>query len=102
MSASPLRHQPTIGSCQFGGHAIWWDVNAASEAEALELLPSYIAQRTTVVAVATVAIPYACPTRLTPFIACPRMPNHREWARARVVTEVIPSLVTPPVAKATR
>jgi hypothetical protein len=41
--ASPLRHQPTIGSCQFGGHAIWWDVNAASEAEALELLPSYIA-----------------------------------------------------------
>ncbi|MEO8691117.1 MAG: hypothetical protein ABI611_23255 [Solirubrobacteraceae bacterium] len=55
--ASPLRHQPTIGSCLFGGHAIWWDVNAASEAEALELLPSYIAQRTTVVAIATVKIP---------------------------------------------
>jgi hypothetical protein len=46
-----------MGSCRFGGHAIWWDVNAASEAEALELLPSYIAQRTTVVAIATVEIP---------------------------------------------
>jgi hypothetical protein len=30
-----LRHQPTIGSCRFGGHAIWLDINAASEAEAL-------------------------------------------------------------------
>jgi hypothetical protein len=55
--ASPLRHQPTIGSCLFGGHTIWWDVNAPSEAEALELLPSYIAQRTTMVAIATVNIP---------------------------------------------
>ena len=42
---------------RFGGHAIWWDVNAASEAEALQLLPSYIAQRTTVVAIADVEIP---------------------------------------------
>jgi hypothetical protein len=46
-----------MGSYLFGGHAIWWDVNAASEAEALELLPSYIAQRTTVLAIATVEIP---------------------------------------------
>jgi hypothetical protein len=44
---------------RFGGHAIWWDVNAASEAEAeaLDLLPAYIAQRTAVVAIATVKIP---------------------------------------------
>jgi hypothetical protein len=54
---SPLRHQPTIGSCRSGGHAIWWDVDAASEAEALDLLPTYVAQRTTVTAIATVAIP---------------------------------------------
>jgi hypothetical protein len=46
-----------MSSCRFGGHAIWWDVNAASEADALELLPSYIAQRTTVVAIAIVDIP---------------------------------------------
>ena len=55
--ASPLRGQPTIASCLSGGHAIWWDVNAASEAEALDLLPSYVAQRTTVVSIATVKIP---------------------------------------------
>jgi hypothetical protein len=55
--ASPLRHRPTIASCRYGGHAIWWDVNAPSEAKALQLLPSYIAQRTTVVAIATVEIP---------------------------------------------
>jgi hypothetical protein len=55
--ASPLRHRPAIGSCRYGGHAIWWDVDAASEAEALDLLPLYTAQRTTVTAIATVAIP---------------------------------------------
>lgn len=54
---SPLRHQPTIGSCRYGGRAIWWDVEASSETEALDLLLTYVAQRTTVVAVATVAIP---------------------------------------------
>jgi len=54
---SPLRHRLTIGSCRFGGHAIWWDVNAVSETQALQLLPAYVAQRTTVVAIATVEIP---------------------------------------------
>ena len=52
-----LRHQPTICSCWFGGHAIWWEVTAASEGDALELLPSYIAQRTMVMPIATVNIP---------------------------------------------
>jgi hypothetical protein len=51
------RQPATAPADLFGGHAIWWDVNAASEAEALELLPSYIAQRTTVVTIATVEIP---------------------------------------------
>jgi hypothetical protein len=41
--ASPLRHQPTIGSCLFGGHAIWWDVNAASEAKALVRMDAEVA-----------------------------------------------------------
>jgi hypothetical protein len=54
---SPLRRRPTIGSCLFGGHEIWWIVSAASEAAALQLLPHYIAQRTTVVAIACVEIP---------------------------------------------
>ena len=37
--ASPLRHGATIGSCRSGGHELWWTVEAASEVEALALLP---------------------------------------------------------------
>ncbi len=55
--ASPLRHQATLGSCPSGGHAIWWTVEAASEAEALRLLPFYVAQRTTAASVGEVRIP---------------------------------------------
>ena len=36
---SPLRHETTLASCRSGGHAIWWTVDAASEADALALLP---------------------------------------------------------------
>jgi hypothetical protein len=54
---SPLRHGTALSSCPSGGHAIWWDVEAASEAAALELLPFYVAQRTTVAAVAPLRIP---------------------------------------------
>ena len=34
-----LRHQATLASCAFGGHAIWWSVEAAGPEEALALLP---------------------------------------------------------------
>ena len=54
---SPLRHGTALSSCPSGGHGIWWDVEAASEAAALELLPFYVAQRTTVAAVAPLRIP---------------------------------------------
>jgi hypothetical protein len=54
---SPLRHQATLASCRSGGHAIWWTVDAASEEDALRLLPSYIAERTTVARVSEVGIP---------------------------------------------
>jgi hypothetical protein len=54
---SPLRHQPTLASCRSGGHAIWWTVDAATADEALRLLPSYVAQRTTVSPVSEVEIP---------------------------------------------
>jgi len=54
---SPLRRRPTVGSCSFGGHEIWWFVSAASEGEALQLLPYYLAQRTTVIAIADMEIP---------------------------------------------
>jgi hypothetical protein len=54
---SPLRRRPTVASCRSGGHAIWWTVEAASEAEALALLPFYVAERTTAASVSTVDIP---------------------------------------------
>jgi hypothetical protein len=54
---SPLRHRATIASCRSGGHAIWWTVEAASEEDALALLPTYVAERTTVARVSEVEIP---------------------------------------------
>ena len=54
---TPLRGQPTLASCAYGGHSIWWTVDAASEADALALLPFYVAQRTTAAEVAEIEIP---------------------------------------------
>ena len=54
---SPLRHRATVASCRSGGHAIWWTVEAASEEEALRLLPAYVAKRTTASRVSEVEIP---------------------------------------------
>jgi hypothetical protein len=54
---SPLRHRATLASCSFGGHSIWWSVEAASEADALGLLPFYVAERATVTRVGDVDIP---------------------------------------------
>jgi hypothetical protein len=52
-----LRRQATLASCRSGGHAIWWTVEAVSEAEALELLPFYVAESTTATRVNEVRIP---------------------------------------------
>jgi len=54
---SPLRHSATLASCAFGGHAIWWSVQAASESAALALLPAYVAARATAIRVGEVQIP---------------------------------------------
>jgi hypothetical protein len=54
---SPLRRRPTVASCRSGGHAIWWTVEAASAADALDLLPAYVADRTTATSVSDVQIP---------------------------------------------
>jgi hypothetical protein len=55
--SSPLRRKATLASCQSGGHAIWWTVEAASAADALALLPPYVAERTTAAIVSAVEIP---------------------------------------------
>jgi hypothetical protein len=54
---SSLRHRPALASCASGDHAIWWTVEAASTADALALLPFFVAQRSTAVAVDEVQIP---------------------------------------------
>jgi hypothetical protein len=54
---SPLRHRATLASCAFGGHAIWWEVEASTESAALSLLPFYVAQRATATRVSEVDIP---------------------------------------------
>jgi hypothetical protein len=54
---SPLRHQATLASCRSGGHEIWWAVDADSEALALQQLPLYVAERTTIARVSEVQIP---------------------------------------------
>jgi hypothetical protein len=54
---SPLRHRPTLASCRSGGHAIWWTVEAANQQDALALLPSFVADRTTATSVSEVQIP---------------------------------------------
>ena len=54
---SPVRHRPALTSCVSGGHAIWWSVEAASEEDALALLPFFVAQRSTAIRVTDVEIP---------------------------------------------
>lgn len=54
---SPLRRQATVASCRSGGHSIWWTVETETEADALRLLPYFVAVRTTVTRVDDVQIP---------------------------------------------
>ena len=54
---SPLRHGRVPSSCLAGGHGLWWHVAAPDAAGALALLPRFVAQRTTAIAVRDVDIP---------------------------------------------
>ena len=56
-SESPLRHLPATASCHYGGHRIWWELDAESAGEAIERLPAYVAERTTVIRVRPTEIP---------------------------------------------
>jgi hypothetical protein len=55
--ASPLRGHGATSSCLSGGHELWWHVEAAGAAEALALLPHYVAQRCTAIPIREVHIP---------------------------------------------
>ncbi len=54
---SPLRQQPVLASCEWGGHSLWWTVDAADESAALAQLPGYVARRTVAVEVRVVVVP---------------------------------------------
>jgi hypothetical protein len=54
---SPLRGTPAPSTCLAGGHRIWWTVKANDAAEALAMLPTYLAERTEAISVRPVAIP---------------------------------------------
>ena len=54
---SPLRGRPASASCYYGGHRIWWEVDATTAEEALSRLPGYVAQRTSATPVRPVEIP---------------------------------------------
>jgi hypothetical protein len=54
---SPLRHRQTMGSCDFGTHRIWWDVEAVTAADALAKLPRYVAERTIAIRVRDMRMP---------------------------------------------
>ena len=56
-SGSPLRRRDTLATCRFGGHEIWWLVEARCAPEALALLPWFLARRATVTRVGPVQIP---------------------------------------------
>jgi hypothetical protein len=55
--ASLLRRRGTVCSCRTGDHAIWWVVDAPDAKAALELLPFFVATRTSAVQVGDVTIP---------------------------------------------
>jgi hypothetical protein len=54
---TPLRHCVTVGSCHFGTHRIWWDVQAETAGDALAQLPHYVARRTTAILVRDLETP---------------------------------------------
>lgn len=54
---SPLRHAVAVGSCHFGTHRIWWEVDAVTVDEALAQLPHYVARRTTAIRVGDIETP---------------------------------------------
>jgi hypothetical protein len=55
--SSRLRRQAAAVSCDHGGHDIWWCVEADTAAQALELVPHYVASRAHVTQIERTVIP---------------------------------------------
>ena len=56
-TASPLRGDHAMAGCAYGEHQVFWRVEAPGPAEALEMLPDFVAQRTVATPVRDVLIP---------------------------------------------
>ncbi|MGD9530734.1 hypothetical protein [Pseudonocardia sp.] len=54
---SPLRHESVPASCLYGGHTLWWTVEADDAEAALGLLPPWVAARTEVTPVRLTDLP---------------------------------------------
>jgi hypothetical protein len=54
---SPLGDVAAVASCSFGGHEIWWQVEAGTKDEALDFLPEYVAERSTATRIKAVLVP---------------------------------------------
>ncbi|MDN5930631.1 MAG: hypothetical protein L0I24_06160 [Pseudonocardia sp.] len=54
---SPLRHGTALASCLTGTHTVCWTVDAAGPAEALAMLPPFVAARSRVLELREVTIP---------------------------------------------
>ena len=54
---SPLRGSPALSTCLEGGHELWWTISAQDSFAAYELLPRYVADRSSLVRVREVRIP---------------------------------------------
>lgn len=54
---SSLRGSSAKSSCRWGGHEIWWDLEAVDEQDALGCLPHYLAERASATRVGMVDIP---------------------------------------------
>lgn len=54
---SPLRRTAALGTCEAGGHQLWWTVDATDADAALALLPPFVAARTEAIEVTDTPIP---------------------------------------------
>jgi hypothetical protein len=53
---SDLRNTDAMSSCVYGGHEIWWWVDAADQPAARSLLPRFVAEMTVIVRVAPITV----------------------------------------------
>jgi len=54
---SPLRGEKAPSSCRFGGHEIWWEIDAPDDNDALARLPGFVGERTIAIRINRVEIP---------------------------------------------